>query len=318
MRRFFQWVSNVRPIIWIGIYILLVPVFAFIYWALPDSQFRIPDNAGIGYGSWLYYSIVTITTLGFGDYTPAHIWAQTVTAIEVICGLAIFGFFLNAVAALKSEIAVESEVEKQRKLHQSAQEDMLVANTPVLMHQLNTFLSYCYAVTTPHDRRKTGDTFNEDFEFSDMRDLYKPSAIPIDHTIRPAVEGFLKCAYHTCLYIDTLQSKIDLSVWPQLLEDCFSFVANLQMFSAADNINGAVHLKSLREKSDDNKDTRSLAHQISEEIANAKTVPVPEKGNPISYYVELFELIKTTGRLAKKIEADVAEIAVTTQHRQTK
>ncbi|MDE6692958.1 MAG: potassium channel family protein, partial [Muribaculaceae bacterium] len=87
IRHFFHVISNVRPIIWIGSYIALVPVFALIYWALPDSQFRIPDGAGVDFGSWLYYSIVTITTIGFGDYTPAHGWAQCVTAVEVMCGL---------------------------------------------------------------------------------------------------------------------------------------------------------------------------------------------------------------------------------------
>ena len=66
-RHFFHVVSNIRPIVWIVLYVVLMPLFAFIYWMLPDGQFRIPDGGTVGYGSWLYYSIVTITTLGFGD-----------------------------------------------------------------------------------------------------------------------------------------------------------------------------------------------------------------------------------------------------------
>ena len=58
---FFHAASMVRPIIWIASYVALVPVFALIYWWLPDGQFRIPDGAGTDFGSWLYYSIVTIT-----------------------------------------------------------------------------------------------------------------------------------------------------------------------------------------------------------------------------------------------------------------
>ena len=97
VRHFFHVVSNIRPIVWIGLYVVVTPVFALIYMALPDWQFRIPDGAGTDFGSWLYYSIVTITTLGFGDYTPAHGWAQAVTAVEVMCGLIFLGLFLNAV-----------------------------------------------------------------------------------------------------------------------------------------------------------------------------------------------------------------------------
>ncbi|MDE6683121.1 MAG: potassium channel family protein, partial [Muribaculaceae bacterium] len=126
IRHFFHVISNVRPIVWICLYIGLTPVFALIYWALPDGQFRIPDGAGTDFGSWLYYSIATITTLGFGDYTPAHGWAQAVTAVEVMCGLTILGFFLNAVGSMKSEIDVTAEIEKQRQLREASMKDKLM------------------------------------------------------------------------------------------------------------------------------------------------------------------------------------------------
>ena len=102
LKHFWKVVSNVRPIVWICLYICLMPLFALVYYLMPDGQFRIPQDAGTDFGSWLYYSIVTITTLGFGDYTPAHGWAQAVTAIEVMCGLIFLGFFLNSVGSMKS------------------------------------------------------------------------------------------------------------------------------------------------------------------------------------------------------------------------
>ena len=169
IRHFFHQVSNIRPIVWIGLYVAITPLFALIYWALPDPQFRIPDGAATDYGSWLYYSIVTITTLGFGDYTPAHGWAQAVTAVEVMCGLVFLGFFLNAVGSMKSEIDVESEIEKQRKAHFELEKEKLLKTIPVLLHTLNTFLAYCYAVTTPKADRTSDSKYNPDFKFSDMR-----------------------------------------------------------------------------------------------------------------------------------------------------
>lgn len=69
LRHFFHIISNIRPIVWIALYVSLMPIFAYIYSQLPDYQFRVPDGADRDYGAWLYYSIVTITTLGFGDYT---------------------------------------------------------------------------------------------------------------------------------------------------------------------------------------------------------------------------------------------------------
>ncbi|MBD5340774.1 MAG: two pore domain potassium channel family protein [Bacteroides sp.] len=204
LRHFWHVVSNVRPVVWILSYIGLVPVFAVVYWLLPDGQFRIPDNAGTDFGSWLYYSIVTITTLGFGDYTPAHGWAQCVTAVEVMCGLVLLGFFLNAVGSMKSEIDVESEREKQRRLHEAAEHDKLKKLMPVILHQLNLFISSSDALVklTP----KGGEEG------------------------RVATEELLHTASRTSLMLDSMQSRIDLSLWPQILEDSFAFVAACQMF----------------------------------------------------------------------------------------
>lgn len=142
-RHFFHVVSNVRPLVWICVYLALMPLFAFFYQLLPDWQFRIPDGGGTTYGSWLYYSIVTITTLGFGDYTPAHGGAQALTAIEVMCGMLTIGFFLNAVGSMKSEIDVISEKEKQRRVHEALESDKLLKNIPVLLHKMNLFLAWC-------------------------------------------------------------------------------------------------------------------------------------------------------------------------------
>lgn len=201
-RHFFHVISNVRPIVWIGLYIGLTPVFALIYWALPASQFRIPGDAGVDFGSWLYYSIVTITTLGFGDYTPAHGWAQAVTAVEVMCGLTILGFFLNAVGSMKSEIDVTSEMEKQRILHASSEKDKLIKMIPLLQKRIGNFIYHCD-----------------------------------NHS---AETDIMRAAFNISLALDTLQTRIDLTLWPDLLEDCFTLVADCQIFTDNDGRNESV------------------------------------------------------------------------------
>ena len=212
LSHFFHVVSTIRPIVWIGLYVCITPLFAVVYWALPLSQFRIPEGAGTDYGSWLYYSIVTITTLGFGDYTPAHIWAQAVTAIEVVCGLVFLGFFLNAVGSMKSEIDIESEIEKQKQLHFEMEKEKLLKSTPMIIHSLNTFMAYCYEVTTPPDKR-TGEevAYNKDFSFTDLAGLFEPTDLPFDRTNLPAVERLMKSASQTSLALDSLQQRIDLT-----------------------------------------------------------------------------------------------------------
>lgn len=296
VRHFFHVVSNIRPIVWIGLYVVVTPVFALIYMALPDWQFRIPDGAGTDFGSWLYYSIVTITTLGFGDYTPAHGWAQAVTAVEVMCGLIFLGLFLNAVGSMKSEIDVASEIEKQRQLHQAEQKERLLKNIPRLLHSLNTFLAYCYAATTPVDSRKSDDaSYNPDFSFNDLAGIFDPSGLSIDNSRRPVVERLLSSASSTSLLLDSVQNSVDLRQWPQVLEDCFSFVASYQMFSATDALSALE------------KDDRAAISQLIAGWKGELTFDGEPQLQPVG---ELFSFIKENASLALDLETQLSSIAL--------
>lgn len=304
---FFHLVSNVRPIIWICAYIVLMPVFALIYYWLPDSQFRIPDGASSGYGAWLYYSIVTISTLGFGDYTPAHGWAQAVTAIEVVTGLSIFGFFLNSVGSMKSEIDLESEEEKQKQLHHMGERAKLMQSAPLILHNINIFLSYCYAMTTPIDMRDKGNAeYNPDFKVSDMRDLYKPSGLPIDKSHASTLSSFMAALGRTSLFLDRLQTNIDLTLWPDLLEDCFSFVANYQMFTSYGTLADRMH-----ELVDDGKkmSVSEVKAAISSIIAKWDKPAEYSDDNNFHPIVELYYLIKNNGAIARRIEISLTRIS---------
>lgn len=232
LRHFFHVVSNVRPIIWMGLYLCLIPIFALIYHWIPDGQFRIPDGGAVDYGSWLYYSIVTITTLGFGDYTPMGPGAQAVTAIEVGCGLLIMGFFLNAVGSMKSEIDVDAEIEKQRRLHEAQEKEKLLKTIPLILHNINLYLERCNSYTPGEEKEQ--------------------------------LVNLLKTGSRTALSIDSLQTRIDLSLWPDLLEYCFGFVADFQMFSAEDPIAETTDMAVFVDK------TRSMALNIEKSLTAVK------------------------------------------------
>lgn len=306
IKHFFHVVSNVRPLVWICLYIGLTPIFALIYHWLPDGQFRIPDGAPTDYGSWLYYSLVTITTLGFGDYTPAMGWAQAVTAIEVICGVTIIGFFLNAVGSMKSEIDVTSEIEKQKALHEAGEREKLVNSIPMLIHNINLFLAYCYAVTTPISKRSEIHQYDGNFKFSDMADMYKPSGLSVDYGNTPAIEGLLRATSRTALCLDSIQSKIDMTLWPDLMENSFSFVADYQMFTTSDIIAEKIELK-IREGKDL---TPSQAEaKISKEIAsyNGPLDGIDDK--TLIPYVDLYNFIKKNADIAQRMEVELTALS---------
>jgi hypothetical protein len=82
-----------RPLCIGAIYLLLIPLFGFVYYLNPYFWL----NPLTFTQSW-YFSVVTITTLGYGDITPQTEMARTLTSLEAVLGIVVIGFFLNAVA----------------------------------------------------------------------------------------------------------------------------------------------------------------------------------------------------------------------------
>jgi len=90
----------VRPLMaFIMFYALLVVVFACLY-RIADLTAREPQftlhaiRARVSFVDSLYYSVATITTLGFGDIVPTSYLARAITAVEVVSGILmlLFGF----------------------------------------------------------------------------------------------------------------------------------------------------------------------------------------------------------------------------------
>ena len=204
LKHFWHVVSNVRPIVWMVLYLSAIPIFAMVYNCLPDGQFRIPDGAPTDYGSWLYYSMVTITTLGFGDYTPAHGWAQAATAVEVGWGITLLGFFINAVGSMKSEIDVTSALEKQRLMHYSIEQNKINVLLPTILHRLDRYVKYCAQFSV-----KASDDKNS-------REL-------LDEALRLS------------LFMDSISTKIDFTLWPEIVDNCFALISEVQIQEYSDS-----------------------------------------------------------------------------------
>ncbi|MDH4943823.1 potassium channel family protein [Sulfurimonas sp. C5] len=66
-------------------YLELIINFAIIYFLLP-MEFWKDCNSPNNIESSIYFSGVTITTLGYGDISPSHWFPQFLTVYEVFCG----------------------------------------------------------------------------------------------------------------------------------------------------------------------------------------------------------------------------------------
>ena len=80
-------------------YGLLIVVFACLYriadLTTPVPQFTLHGTPyRVRFADTLYYSVVTITTVGFGDLSPTTLLTRALTGMEVVCGILmlLFGF----------------------------------------------------------------------------------------------------------------------------------------------------------------------------------------------------------------------------------
>jgi hypothetical protein len=58
----------------------------------------LPSGSSGSYGRMLYLSVVTITTLGYGDIVPVSTATRWMVGVEAITGIVLVGLFLNAIS----------------------------------------------------------------------------------------------------------------------------------------------------------------------------------------------------------------------------
>ena len=105
------------------VYLLLGTIWAFAYSMLdvvaPGSFNNIAMGADRGWDSgWLYFSFVTMTTLGYGDISPASATARTLAYMQAVFGLfyvailvagLVSGYITNRQTTREDQVAVSTD-----------------------------------------------------------------------------------------------------------------------------------------------------------------------------------------------------------------
>lgn len=87
---------------WVLCSLILALSFAAVFHLLGEQHFHFQSKISFNWFTEIYYSIVTFTTLGFGDITPISIWAMVFVTAEVIIGYLMLG---GLIAILASKLA---------------------------------------------------------------------------------------------------------------------------------------------------------------------------------------------------------------------
>ncbi len=81
-------------------YMLLAMIWGLIYWRIEISNpgaFNLPDGTNATRAPFVYYSMITMTTVGYGEITPAASLPRTLAGLQAIAGTMFVAIFIGRI-----------------------------------------------------------------------------------------------------------------------------------------------------------------------------------------------------------------------------
>ncbi|PSL18361.1 potassium channel family protein [Shimia abyssi] len=80
-------------------YLLMAVIWGLIYWrieAMHPGSFNLPDDVSESpRGAFMYFSMITMTTVGYGEITPAADLPRTLTGLQAVAGTMFVAIFIG-------------------------------------------------------------------------------------------------------------------------------------------------------------------------------------------------------------------------------
>jgi hypothetical protein len=308
-----------HPSFYVISYFVFIPLFALIFSYAPHVALKCQAQEPCGFPQKLYFSTVTITTLGYGDIAPAGTGGQIFSAVEALLGIVTIGLFLNSLSYSISSAAQESEAANQNRIRHLDEVARLRSYASIVSIYLSRYRLYTYVVTTPIVLRpgtqavppKNGESvqiespkFNitnqfdipqkRDFVFSDLQDLFKPSLLLSDDSSRSAAYYYFRAQDDLLGAVRNLMLGVDLSKWPGLVSVCRELIETsiaLDWREAILKLDGTTA------------GPNSVKGMIEKMIAESQGEPEFLPSNAINAYVALYRLVRRNIEILEQYEA---------------
>lgn len=234
MKRIFVHLTSQKPLAYGVLYLCLIPIFALIYAYCPEATLKLNGHVS-GPVTNLYFSVITITTLGYGDITPTGTLSQCLAAIESVLGIILIGLFLNSLSHQHGVSVQNHEKEEQSKRDLKSAIDRFVAFNKLIELNIQLYCAYTIPITTPIENRdKVG--LNVNFAFNDMYDLFKTTLRLTDCSHVPAISYYFK---HLNALKNSLEELVKLAYlerWPDIENLCLNFISKCKEYDFSDYI----------------------------------------------------------------------------------
>jgi len=150
-------------------YFVCIILFALVYYFSPKGFL----NQELSFINAIYFSVVTITTLGYGDILPKSDAIQLVISVQALLGLVILGLLINAAWSSYVERIEQKTEQRLIKQTQLINDRKLKAYSNAIAWVFNNMRHSFFEVTTPvKEREKKPLELNENYNEKDLIGMF--------------------------------------------------------------------------------------------------------------------------------------------------
>lgn len=187
------------------LYAFLVFAFSLLYWLCPSfwtSPLSLIDS--------FYFSVVTITTLGYGDITPQTDAARLATSAQSLSGIFVIGLFLNAITYNFS--AREKETQRKEEEAKWRPARLLMARQICNMH-VSIFGALQWILNPENRINKSSHGIPNEWsqrnadgwgrrhqvnplgpQYDELKKMVEYNNVALNSTLHPKIVSFIICA----------------------------------------------------------------------------------------------------------------------------
>ena len=285
-----------RPRVFGFLYLLMIPLYAAVYYFYPSIL-----GPGRSYLECLYFSIVTITTLGYGDIAALGDIGKMITASEALLGVVVIGLFLNALANERIDLLRRQQAKWERNNYKNTQLSKLHGHYGLVRPVIER-----YRVSVIQLIQKAGPdpdeyshTYDPNFEVRDMKDMYKPTRWSDEGALRPAIHGYFEAIDLIQKELSDLIKNVDLRYFPSIETHCLALAQIISIFDRSNEILSAI---------DSDAGDKKLADVVSDMLAKHEGDQFLDGENILNNYIALYNQIKLVMNSLQELEEKIDSV----------
>lgn len=257
-----------------------------------------------GWGASLYFSVVTATTLGYGDVVPAGGIGRFLAAFEVLASAFVFAAVLNSAWLAYTD---RLEAGRKRTARSAARRQEARRLSTYLRYLTTVYEAWIFAqriVTNASDEDADGEAARTDWAFSDLQWMFGPSRSTLDAVHKTAIEAYYDAMEAFARELKFVLSHFDLADHPTVYEmivEVLSTSDRLKARGALTSYNGATL-----------EDGSTLVKIATEIISQQTADPTPEnfRGNVITPVIFFNAALRRQTILVPEIMRQLHRLAV--------